>query len=158
MAVSRELASARHAGDDSAATGLAAQAGIPRWLLTHPELGPRGRLDTGDAGDALGCISVLAAGGAVTLVPWLAKPAVLDLVAEAVETAAAPCPCGSGRKYKACCRVTDLDGGVHPLPHRAPALYAMLATYARRGPNRKVVDRMAACVGPVIATLITAAA
>ena len=57
-----------------------------------------------------------------------------------------PCPCGSGRKYKACCRVKDLGGGVHPLPHRAPALYAMLATYARRGPNRKVVDRMAACV------------
>jgi hypothetical protein len=56
-----------------------------------------------------------------------------------------PCPCGSGRKYKACCRVKDLDGGVHPLPHRAPVLYAMLATYARRGPNRKVADRMAAC-------------
>src|SRR5260370_7433852 len=55
-----------------------------------------------------------------------------------------PCPCGSGRKYKACCRARDLDGGVHPLPHRAPALYAMLATYARRGPNRKVADRMAA--------------
>ena len=56
-----------------------------------------------------------------------------------------PCPCGSGRKYKACCRVKDLDGGIHPLPRRAPALYAMLATYARRGPNRKVTDRMAAC-------------
>jgi len=56
-----------------------------------------------------------------------------------------PCPCGSGRKYKTCCRVRDLDGGVHPLPHRAPALYAMLATYARRGPNPKVTDRMAAC-------------
>jgi hypothetical protein len=45
-------------------------------------------LDCGDAGEALGCISVLAAGHAVTLVPWLAKPAVIDLVAEAVETAA----------------------------------------------------------------------
>jgi hypothetical protein len=65
----RELASALRAGDDSAA-GLAARAGIPRWLLTHPELGPRGRLDTGDAGEALGCISVLAAGHAATLVPW----------------------------------------------------------------------------------------
>ena len=253
----RELASALRADDDSAA-GLAARAGIPRWLLTHPELGPRGRLDTGDAGEALGCISVLAAGHAVTLMPWLAKPAVIDLVAEAVETAAAqgraaehpwargiaaledgghpaislllraraeegsgrsdqarqligsclrldpdlvpairdameyelcagnwarawelasaigsddiaepllrpldrlrqpalgaervsrnqPCPCGSGRKYKACCRVKDLDGGVHPLPNRASALYAMLATYARRGANRSVADRMAAC-------------
>ena len=56
-----------------------------------------------------------------------------------------PCPCGSGRKYKACCRVKDLDGGVHPLPDRAPALYAMLATFARRDPNRMVTDRMAAC-------------
>ena len=253
----RELASALRAGDDSAA-GLAPRAGIPRWLLTHPELGPRGRLDTGDAGEALGCISVLAAGHAVTLMPWLAKPAVIDLVAEAVETAAAqgrtaehpwargiaaledcghpaiplllrareeegsgrsdqarqligsclrldpdlvpairdaleyelcagdwarawelasaigsddiaepllrpldrlrqpalcaervsrnqPCPCESGRKYKACCRVKDLDGGVHPLPNRASALYAMLATYARRGANRNVADRMAAC-------------
>ena len=253
----RELASALRAGDDPAA-GLAARAGIPRWLLTHPELGPRGRLDNGDAGEALGCISVLAAGHAVTLMPWLAKPAVIDLVAEAVETAAAqgrtaehpwargiaaledgghpaiplllraraeegsgrsdqarqligsclrldpdlvpairdameyelcagnwarawelasaigsddiaepllrpldrlrqpalgaerasrnqPCPCGSGRKYKACCRVKDLDGGVHPLPNRASALYAMLATYARRGANRNVADRMAAC-------------
>lgn len=257
-AACRELASALRAGDDSAAAGLAARAGIPRWLLTHPELGPRGRLDTGDAGEALGCISVLAAGSAVSLVPWLAKPAVIDLVAETVETAAVPgttrehpwaqgiaalewcgrpalqvllraraaegagrsgqarqliesclrldpdllpairdaleyelcagnwartwelasaigadditepllrpldrlrqpasgaerasrnqpCPCGSGRKYKACCRVKDLDGGVHPLAHRAPALYAMLATFARRGANRKVTDRMTAC-------------
>ena len=257
VAVCRELASALRAGDDAAA-GLAAQAGIPRWLLTHPELGPRGRLDTGDGGEALGCISVLAAGHADTLAPSLARPAVIDLVAEAVETAAAqeaaaehpwargiaaledcgrpavpmllraraeegsgrpdqarqliasclrleedllpairdameyelctgnwarawelasaigsddiaepllrpldrlrqpalgaervsrnqPCPCGSGRKYKACCRVKDLDGGVHPLPNRASALYAMLATYARRGANRNVADRMAAC-------------
>jgi len=258
VAVCRELASALRAGDDAAAAGLAVRAGVPRWLLTHPELGPRGRLDTGDAGEALGCISALAAGRAATLVPWLAKPAVIDLVAEAVETAAAqgrtaehpwargiaaledggrpgvplllraraeegsgrsdqarqligsclrleqdlvpairdaveyelcagnwarawelasaigsdeiaepllrpldrlrqpapgterasrnqPCPCGSGRKYKACCRVMDLDGGVHPLPDRAPALYAMLATYARRGPNRTAAERMAAC-------------
>jgi hypothetical protein len=258
VAVCRELASALRAGDDSAAAGLAVRAGIPRWLLIHPELGPRGRLDTGDGGEALGCISVLAAGHAATLAPSLAKPAVIDLVAEAVETAAAqraaaehpwargiaaledcgrpavplllraraeegsgrsdqarqligsclrleadllpairdaleyelcagnwarawelasaigsdgiaepllrpldrlrqpalgaerasrnqPCPCGSGRKYKACCRVKDLNGGVHPLPNRASALYAMLATYARRGANRKVADQMAAC-------------
>jgi len=259
LAVCRELASALRAGDDPAAAGLAAPRGVPRWLLTHRELGPRGRLDVGEAGEALGCISALAAGSAVNLVSWLAKPPVIDLVAEAVETAAVPgvteehpwargiaaleggghpavpvllraraaegsgrsdearlligsclrldplllpairdameyelcagnwarawdlasaigadevaepllrpldklrqpalgserasrnqpCPCGSGRKYKACCRVKDLDGGVHPLPHRAPALYAMLATFAQRGPNREVTDRMAACV------------
>ena len=258
MEVARDLASALRAGDDSVATTLATRAGVPRWLLTHREFGPRGRLDTGDAGEALRCISALAAGPPVTLGPWLAKPALIDLVAEAVETAAVPgrtdehpwsrgiaaledcghpaipmllraraaegsgrsdearqmigsclrldpmllpaardameyelcagnwvrawelasaigsdeiaepllrpldrlrqaapgterasrnqpCPCGSGRKYKACCRVKDLDGGVHPLPDRAPALYAMLATYAQRGPNRTDTDRMAAC-------------
>ena len=259
LAVCRELASALRAGDDPAAAGLAARTGIPRWLLTHRELGPRGRLDVGEASEALGCVSALAAGSAVTLAPWLAKPTVIDLVAEAVETAAVPettqehpwargiaalegcghpavplllraraaegsgrsdqarqltrsclrldpallpavrdameyelcagnwarawelasaigddeiaepllrplerlrqpalgseraarnqpCPCGSGRKYKACCREKDLDSGVHPLPHRAPVLYAMLATFAQRGPNRMVTDRMAACV------------
>ncbi len=250
IAVCRELASALRAGDDSAAAGLATRAGIPRWLLAHPELGPRGRLDTGDAGEALGCISVLAAGRTVALLPWLAKPAVIDLVAEAVETAAAPettaehpwgrgiaalegcghpavpvllraraaegagrfdharqliesclrldpallpavrdameyelcagnwarawelasaigaddiaepllwllerlrqpapgaehasrnqpCPCGSGRKYKACCRVKDLDGGVHPLPQLDLAIFdggTALRFLAARGP------------------------
>ena len=37
IAVCRELATALRAGDDSAAAGLAARAGIPRWLLTHLE-------------------------------------------------------------------------------------------------------------------------
>jgi hypothetical protein len=89
VAVCRELASVLRAGDDAAATGLAVRAGIPSWLLAHPELGPRGRLDTGDVGEVLGCISVLAAGHGVSLALGLAKPAVIDLVAEAVETAAA---------------------------------------------------------------------
>jgi hypothetical protein len=56
-----------------------------------------------------------------------------------------PCPCGSGRKYKACCRAKDLEGGTHPLSVRAPALYAMLATYARRAPCRPVLGRISAC-------------
>jgi hypothetical protein len=56
-----------------------------------------------------------------------------------------PCPCGSGRKYKACCRAKDLEAGTHPLALRAPALYAMLATYAQRAPGRQVADRLAAC-------------
>ena len=57
-----------------------------------------------------------------------------------------PCPCGSGRKYKVCCRAKDLMDGTHPLPDRASALYAMLASYAKRGQARQVADRMAACV------------
>jgi hypothetical protein len=97
IAVCRELASALRAGDDSTAAVLAARAGIPRWLLTHPELGPRGRLDAGDAGEALGCISALAAGRAATLVPWLAKPAMADLVAKA--------------RTPACCRIQESFGG-----------------------------------------------
>ncbi|MEO3862139.1 SEC-C domain-containing protein [Acrocarpospora sp. B8E8] len=39
-----------------------------------------------------------------------------------------PCPCGSGRKYKACCAAK----AVHPLADRAEAVYALLATYAQR--------------------------
>jgi hypothetical protein len=42
LSACRELASALRAGDDSAAEGLAARTGIPRWLLTHPELGHAG--------------------------------------------------------------------------------------------------------------------
>jgi hypothetical protein len=56
-----------------------------------------------------------------------------------------PCSCGSGRKYKACCRAKDLDGGTHPLTLRAPALYAMLATYAQRAKCRPVIRRISAC-------------
>jgi hypothetical protein len=67
-----------------------------------------------------------------------------------------PCPCGSGRKYKMCCRAKDLAGGTHPLPDRAPALYAMLASYARRGQGRLVADRMAVCaIGAPHAAMLT---
>ena len=56
-----------------------------------------------------------------------------------------PCPCGSGRKYKVCCLVTDQHAAPHPLAERAVALYAMIASYAQRGPWRMVVDRMLSC-------------
>lgn len=56
-----------------------------------------------------------------------------------------PCPCGSGRKYKMCCRDKDLDSGTHPLLDRASAVYAMLATYTQRARQRQVADRMGAC-------------
>lgn len=57
-----------------------------------------------------------------------------------------PCPCGSGRKYKACCREKDAGSLPHPLSVRAEALYAMIASYAQRGPRRQVLDRLVACV------------
>jgi SEC-C motif-containing protein len=45
------------------------------------------------------------------------------------------CPCGSGRKYKACCR---LDA-VPALSARAQLIYALLGTYAERAPGLKVI-------------------
>ncbi len=56
-----------------------------------------------------------------------------------------PCPCGSGRKYKACCLEADQQAAPHPLAERAVALYAMIATYTQRSPRRPVMDRMLAC-------------
>ena len=127
IAVCRELATALRAGDDSAAAGLAARAGIPRWLLTHLELGPRGRLDVGDAGEALACISGLAAGRAVTLVPWLAKPTVIDLVAEAVETAVVP---GTTAEHPWAQGIAALEGSGRP------ALPMLLRARAEEGSGR----------------------
>lgn len=45
----------------------------------------------------------------------------------------APCPCGSGRKFKVCC--ARRDGG--PLPQRAEWLVWKLAAFARRAPQRR---------------------
>ena len=57
-----------------------------------------------------------------------------------------PCPCGSGRKYKACCAAKDARSLPHPLSLRAEALYAMIASYAQRAPRREIRDRYIACV------------
>ncbi|MBW0009034.1 MAG: SEC-C domain-containing protein [Pseudonocardiales bacterium] len=46
-----------------------------------------------------------------------------------------PCPCGSGRKFKACCRLTALP----PLSARAQLLYALLGTYAERAPGLEMI-------------------
>lgn len=46
-----------------------------------------------------------------------------------------PCPCGSGRKFKVCCR----RDGAPVLAARAPLIYALLGTYAERGPALEVV-------------------
>jgi len=42
-----------------------------------------------------------------------------------------PCPCGSGRKFKACC----LREGAPPLTARAQLVGALLGTYAQRAPG-----------------------
>ncbi len=52
-----------------------------------------------------------------------------------------PCPCGSGRKFKFCCR----RNAPPPLAARAPLVYALLGTYAERAPGLEMttplVDR-----------------
>lgn len=46
-----------------------------------------------------------------------------------------PCPCGSGRKFKACC----LRDALPALSARAQLLYALLGTYAERAPGLEVI-------------------
>jgi len=46
-----------------------------------------------------------------------------------------PCPGGSGRKFKACCR----RDGAPALAARAQLVYALLGTYAERAPGLKVI-------------------
>lgn len=46
-----------------------------------------------------------------------------------------PCPCGSGRKFKACC----LRDALPPLSARAQLVYALLGTYAERAPGLEVI-------------------
>ncbi|MGH3717620.1 MAG: YecA family protein [Pseudonocardiaceae bacterium] len=46
-----------------------------------------------------------------------------------------PCPCGSGRKFKACCRLTALPA----LSARAQLVYALLGTYAERAPGLEML-------------------
>lgn len=46
-----------------------------------------------------------------------------------------PCPCGSGRKFKACC----LRDAIAPLSARAQLVYALLGTYAERAPGLEMI-------------------
>ena len=54
-----------------------------------------------------------------------------------------PCPCGSGRKYKACCG----SDRPHPLPRRALWRYQRAALYAVRARNDDVEDLLDALGG-----------
>ncbi len=49
-----------------------------------------------------------------------------------------PCPCGSGRKFKACCR----RDAVPALSARAQLVYALLGTYAERAPGLEVITSL----------------
>ncbi len=50
-----------------------------------------------------------------------------------------PCPCGSGKKYKACC----LASAPRPLPERAAARHANIDAYIERAPCRDLVYALA---------------
>jgi hypothetical protein len=50
-----------------------------------------------------------------------------------------PCPCGSRRKFKACCR----RSAVPALAARAQLLYALLGSYAERAPGVEVIRPLA---------------
>ena len=78
-------------------------------------------------GGPLACISGLAAGRAVTLVPWPAKPTVIDLVAEAVETAAVP---ATTAEHPWAQGIAALEGSGHP------ALPMLLRARAEEGSGR----------------------
>jgi hypothetical protein len=119
-------------------------------LALAPRLAPAVRdameyeLCAGNWGRALELASIL--DGDEVAAPLLASLGQLREPAPGAERAGRnqPCPCGTGRKYKVCCRPKDLAGGTYPLALRAPALYAMLATYARRAQHGQVADRLAA--------------
>jgi SEC-C motif len=49
-----------------------------------------------------------------------------------------PCPCGSGRKFKACCRRDALPA----LSARAQLVYALLGTYAERAPGLDMITSL----------------
>jgi SEC-C motif len=49
-----------------------------------------------------------------------------------------PCPCGSGRKFKLCCRRDALPA----LAVRAPLVYALLGTYGERAPALEMITPM----------------
>lgn len=68
------------------------------------------------------------------------RPGLSEAIAAADPAAAAvgrnsPCPCGSGRKFKACC----LRDALPRLGTRAQLVYALLGTYAERAPGLEVI-------------------
>ncbi len=57
----------------------------------------------------------------------------------------APCPCGSGKKYKHCCYAGDLEDDLGPDLRREPPKYPV-GTVALYGPDDKITTKIAAGV------------
>ncbi|MGH3942590.1 MAG: YecA family protein [Pseudonocardiaceae bacterium] len=122
---------AEGAGDSVAASGLISEA------LTHrPDLEPALH-DAAQYAAARG--DYLAADGYLrrarlsdSLQPGLAE----ILTAAAVEVPRnSPCPCGSGRKFKTCCR----HNATPPLAVRAQLVYALLGSYGEHAPGIEII-------------------
>lgn len=132
---------AEGAGDSGTAGHLVLEA-----LAAQPDL-PAALLDAGEyaacRGDARAADGYLrqCADPRATALRNALEPQLAPIVAAAGRNQ--PCPCGSGRKYKVCCLVS----AVRPLPDRAAAIYALLATYAERAATAPVLGRLVARTG-----------
>ncbi len=118
-------------GDSEQASDL-----IDQVLDLRPDLAPAHR-DAGEYAAARG--NYLAADDHLRRArsPHPLQPGLKEILvaAEAGTTARnQPCPCGSGRKYKMCCR----RNAVPPLSARAQLLYALLGNYAERAPGLEI--------------------
>jgi SEC-C motif len=127
---------AEGAGDSELANDLVAKA-----LEIRPDLEPARH----DAAQYAACRGdYVAADGHLRAarLPDPLEPGLAEILAAAdTETPRnRPCPCGSGRKFKVCCR-----GRTTPrLSTRARLVYALLGTYGERGPGTEIIRALAA--------------
>ena len=123
---------AEQLGDDAGAEALAldALAADP----THPLVQLRVARDAEDRGDAARALTLLRKAGVPSNDPQrqrladFAEPPVTGVSRNA------PCPCGSGRKHKACCLATAR----HPLDKRAFWLRAKATSWALEPPRTSI--------------------
>ncbi len=127
---------AEGAGDSETASHL-----IDQVLDLRPDLAPALRDAAGYAaarGDYLTADGHLRRTGS----PHSLQPGVAEVLAATDMSDIprnSPCPCGSGRKFKVCCR----RGAVPSLGSRAQLLYALLGNYGERAPGVEIVRRLA---------------
>ncbi len=126
---------------------IVAESDLQASIRADPDFGPA--LEelawyVADRGDAATAISLLRRAGVRDGDPEL------DYLVSCVGTPPAmhagrndPCPCGSGRKFKACC----LNGKSVPIEARAGWLYHKVVTFALRPPRRETVARLVEIAG-----------